>query len=44
MIAIGSLMLTDIFSLTTAQMNVINIGAALITLSTALVGVLLLKE
>lgn len=39
MIAIGFLMLTDIFSLTTAQMNVINIGAALITLSTALVGV-----
>lgn len=43
MIAIGFLMLTDIFSLTTAQMNVINIGAALITLSTALVGVFTFK-
>ncbi|MFK2827202.1 hypothetical protein QYG89_16400, partial [Bacillus sp. B190/17] len=44
MIAIGILMLTDIFSLTTAQMNVINIGAALITLSTALVGVFTFKK
>lgn len=43
-IAIGFLMLTDIFSLTTAQMNVINIGAALITLSTALVGVFTFKK
>lgn len=39
MIAIGFLMLTNIFSLTTAQINVIIIGAALITLSTTLVEV-----
>lgn len=44
MMAIGFLMLTDIFTLTIAQMNIINIGAALITLSTALVGVFTFKK
>lgn len=39
MIAVSFLMLTNIFSLTTAQMNIIIIGASLITLSTSLVEV-----
>lgn len=44
MIIIGFLMLTNFFELNTAQMNAINIGAALITLSTAIVGLVSFKK
>lgn len=44
MISIGFLMTTNLFDLTTGQMNAINLGAAYVTLSTALMGVLTYKR
>lgn len=44
MISIGLLMLSSVFSLSNGQLNLINIGASLVTLSTALVRLLIFKK
>ena len=44
MIVIGILMIAEIFSLNSAQMNSINVGAALLTASSAMVGTVIYKR
>ncbi|WP_340015107.1 hypothetical protein [Paenibacillus sp. FSL K6-1318] len=44
MVVIGILMVAEIFGLNSAQMNSINIGAALLTVSSAMVGTVIYKK